>query len=241
MSFIVQDVYEPDYMERLLSTFMQVHRQNLVQQGLCDYFWSAIDGHSITIERKYWLDLLNSLGRLEKQLRTATNHADEVGLLVEGVALPLAGGEIAIFQESKNDRYLRRVKISGAKYADVMAYLWRLDKEGISVYHTSTISGSAWALKSFVENSQRTEHTLLKHYVRTKPIKWQSNPMIETIMGIKDEQGAVLGEKKAMELLKQIGSLWDAIHLAPEAISFACDGIGTATAKRLIKAVKGEK
>lgn len=238
MSFIVQDIYEPDYMARLLSMFMQVKKENLVQKGLCDYFWFAVDGHSITIERKYWLDLLSSLGRLEKQLRVATNHADEVGLLVEGVALPLAGGEIAIYQEGKNDRYLRRVKISGAKYADVMAYLWRLDKEGISVYHTSTIAGTAWALKAFVENSQKTEHTLLKHYVRTKAIKWQSNPMVETIMGIKDEEGYVVGEKKAIELVEKIGSLWDIIHLPPEEITFACNGIGIATARRLINGIK---
>lgn len=238
MSNIVLDVYEPNHLERLLSMFMQVTRQNLVQQGLCDVFFFAVDGHSITIERKYWLDLLSSLNRLEKQLRTATNHANEVGLLVEGVALPLAGGEIAIYQEGKNDKYLRRVKISGAKYADIMAYLWRLDKEGISVYHTSTIAGSAWALKAFVENSQKTEHTLLHHYVRTKQIKWQSNPMVETITGIKDENGYVVGEKKAVELVKQVGNLWDIIHLAPEEIALACDGIGIGTARRLIDAIK---
>ena len=238
MSFIVVDVYEPDYMDKLLSAFMQVKRQNLVVQNLCDYFWFAVDGHSITIERKSWLDLVNSLGRLEKQLRTATNHAQEVGLLVEGVAVPLAGGEIAIYEEGKNDRYLRRTKISGIKYTDVMAYLWSLDKMGISVYHTSTIHATAWALKSFVENSQKTEHTLLKHYVRTKAIKWQSNPMVETIMGVKDEDGSVVGEKKAIELVEQIGSLWDIIHLPPEEIAYSCKGIGLPTAKRLIAATK---
>lgn len=241
MSYIIQDVYEPDYMAQLLSTVMSVQRQNLVQQGLCDYFWFAVDGHSITIERKTWLDLLNSMDRLQKQLRTATNHAQEVGLLVEGVALPLTGGEIAVFQEGKSEKYLRRIKISGVKYDTVMAYLWRLDKEGISVYHTSSIAASAWALKSFVENSQKTEHTLLRQYVRTKAIKWQSNPMVETIMGIRDENGSVVGEKRATELVEQIGSLWDIIHLVPEEVAQVCNGIGIATARRLIKAIKGEK
>lgn len=241
MSSIVVDIYEPDILANMLSSFMAVQRQNLVQKGLCDFFWFAVDGHSITIERKYWTDLLSSLGRLEKQLRTATNHANEVGLLVEGVAVPLAGGEIAIYQEGKNDKYLRRVKIVGTKYADIMAYLWRLDKEGISVYHTTTLAASAWTLKSFVENSQKIEHTLLRHYVRTKAIKWQSNPMVETIMGVRDEDGAVVGEKKAIELVAQIGNLWDIIHLAPEEISYACHGIGLPTARRLINAFKNKK
>jgi ERCC4-type nuclease len=241
MTSVLVDVYEPDYLANLLSAFMQVQRVNLVTRGLCDIFWFAIDGHSITIERKSWLDLLNSLDRLQKQLRTATNHADEVGLIVEGVAVPLDGGEIALYEQGKNDKYLRQMKISGTKYNNIMAYLWELDKNGISVYHTSTIKGTAWALKAFVDNSQKTEHTLLKHYVRTRQIKWQSNPMVETIMAIKDEDGYIIGEKKAIEMAEQIGTLWDIIHLTPEAIAFACRGIGLSTAKRLIKAVKGEK
>ena len=242
MSFIVVDVYEPSYMSQLLSTFMQTQKQNLVQQGLCDYFWFAADGHSITMERKEWSDLLANLARLEKQLRTATNHADEVGLLVEGVAVPLAGGEIALYQMGKNDKYLRRVKISGVKYTSVMAYIWQLKRTAnITTYFTSTIHASAWALKTFVENSQKTESPLLQHYVRTKQIKWRSNPMVESITGIKDESGYVVGEKKAIELVEQVGSLWDIIHLAPEEIDFSCNGIGIGTARRLIKAIKGVK
>lgn len=242
MSFIVQDIYEPDYMERMLSMFMQVRRQNLVQQGLLDYFWFAGDGHSIAMERKEYSDLLSNLARLEKQLRIATNHADEVGLIVEGIAIPLAGGEIALYHVGKSDKYLRRVKISGVKYASVMGYIRQLKKvANITTYFTSTISATAWALKVFVENDQKIDSPLLQHYTRTRQIKWQSNPMVESIAGIKDEAGYVVGEKKAIELVKQIGNLWDIIHLAPEEINQACDGIGVGTAKRLIKAIKGGK
>lgn len=240
MSFIVQDVYEPDYMERLLSMFMQVQRQSLVQQGLSDYFWFAADGHSITMERKELSDLLVNLARLEKQLRTATNHADEVGLIVEGIPVPLAGGEIAIYQMGKNPKYLRQAKISGMQYTSIMAYIWQLRRTAnITTYFTSTIQATAWALKTFVENSQKQDSTLLQHHVRTRQIKWQSSPVVETIMGIKDEDGFIVGEKKAIELATKIGSLWDIIHLPPEEITYSCEGIGAATAKRLIKAVKG--
>ena len=239
MSFIVQDVFEPDYMERMLSMFMQVNRQNLVQQGLLDYFWFAHDGHSITVERKEILDLLNNLARLEKQLRVATNHADEVVLIVEGIYKPLAGGEIAIYHGGKTDKYLRQVKISGTKFASIMAYIRQLKKvANITTYFTPTIAGTAWALKTFVESDQKPESALLQHYTRTRAIKWRSNPMVETIMGVKDEDGYIVGEKKAIELVEQVGSLWDIIHLAPEEIAHACDGIGITTAKRLIEAIK---
>lgn len=242
MSFIVVDTYEPNYMVQMLSTFMVAQKQNLVQQGLLDYFWFAADGHSITIERKEWSDLLANLARLEKQLRTATNHADEVGLIAEGVPVPLAGGEIALYQMGKNDKYLRRTKISGIKFASVMAYIWQLKRTAnITTYFTTTIQATAWALKTFVENSQKQDSTLLQHYVRTRAIKWRSNPMVETIMGIKDKDGYVVGEKKAIELVEQIGGLWDIIHLAPEEINYSCNGIGIGTAKRLISAIKGGK
>ena len=242
MSFIVQDVYEPDYMEQLLTAFMQVQKQNLVQRGLLDYFWFAADGHSITAERKEWGDLLSNMPRLEKQLRTATNHADEVMLIPEGIPVPLVGGEIALYQVGKNDKYLRRTKISGVKYTSIMAYIWQLKRTAnITTYFTSTIYATAWALKTFVENSQKQESSLLQHYVRTKKIKWRSNPMVETITGIKDEHGYVVGEKKAIELVEQVGSLWDIIHLAPEEINFACNGIGVGTARRLIDAIKNKK
>lgn len=241
MSFIVQDVYEPDYMERLLSSFMQVQRQNLVQQGLLDYFWFAWDGHSISMERKELHDFLANLPRLEKQLRTATNHADEVALIVEGVPVPLAGGEVAIFQMGKSDKYLRRTKISGMHYTSVMAYIWQLKATAnITTYFTTTIQATAWALKTFVENSQKSNPTILQHYVRTRQVKWQSSPLVETLMGIKDGDGYILGEKKAVELVEKIGSLWDIIHLPPEEINYACNGIGLPTARRLINGIKGK-
>ena len=239
MSFIVQDVYEPDYMSHMLGSFMQVQRQNLVQQGLLDYFWFAADGHSITMERKEWGDLMANLPRLEKQLRNATNNADEVGLIAEGVPVPLAGGEVALFQMGKNENYLRRSKISGMKYASIMAYIWQLRRvANITTYFTSTIQGTAWALKTFVEASQK-DTTLLQHYVRTRAVKWRTNPMVETIMNIKDDTGYVVGEKKAIELVDQVGSLWDIIHMAPEALAATCDGIGIGTARRLVNAIKG--
>lgn len=239
MSFIVQDVYEPEYMAQMLSSFMQVKVENLVEKGLLDYFWFAADGHSITMERKEWSDLLSNMPRLEKQLRTATNHADEVALLAEGVPVPLAGGEVALFRMGKNDKYLRRVKISGVKYASVMAYIWQLKRTAnINTYFTTTIQATAWALKTFVENSQKVESSLLQHYVRTRAIKWRSNPMVEIIMGIKDEDGYVVGEKKAIELVEQVGCFWDIIHLAPEEIALACNGIGIGTARRLLDAIK---
>lgn len=240
MSFIVQDVYEPDHMEKLLSAFMQVQKQNLVQQGLLDYFWYAGDGHAITMERKEITDFMSNMPRLEKQLRTATNHAEEVGLIIEGVAVPLEDGKVAVYRMGKSDKYMRQVKISGVRYNSIVAYIWQLKRAAnITTYFTSTIYATAWMLKTFVENSQKPDSSLLQHYARTKQIKWQSDPMVESITGIKDEHGYVVGEKKAIELVKQIGSLWDIVTTAPEEIDYACDGIGVGTARRLINAVKG--
>jgi len=239
MNFIVVDIYEQDHIERLLSTFMAVERQNLVQQNLLDYFWFAGDGHSITIERKGIMDFLASMPRLERQLRIATNHADEVGLIIEGIVVPLAGGEVGIYQVGKSPKYLYQMKISGVQYSSIMGYIWQLKRvANITTYFTSTIEATAWALKTFVENSQKLDSTLLQHYTRTKRIGWQSNPAIETLMGIKDKDGFIVGEKKAMELVTKVGGLWTIVNSTPKEVAQKCHGIGTNTVQRLINAIK---
>lgn len=238
MSTIIVDVFEPDFMAELLTPLMKVVRDNLVTKGLCDYFWFAGDGHKITIERKTWSDLLNSQDRIERQLRTATLNSDEVGLLVEGVADPLFGGETGLFIRSKNGEWFRKSKVSTWRFDAIMALLYRLDKEGITVYHTSSIYGTAWALKAFVENSQKKEFTTMKRYVKTKPVLWSPDPIIESLMYIQDEKGHILGEKRAKELIKNFGSIWNAIHRDPEEVAMVCKGISVRTMERLRELLK---
>lgn len=252
MSSIVLDVYEPDDLYRMLSMFLQVNKENLEKRDLCDIFWFAGDGHPITLERKTWRDLISSIekggyravdSRLESRLRKASKIPDiEVGIILEGVALPLAGGETALFVEGKNDKYLRRTFISGMKYDSIWAILWQLrTKWNIITYQTGSMIGTAWMVKTFVENSQKTEFNILQHYVRTTPVKWQANPMVETLMGIKDGDGYVVGEKKAQELVEKVGSLGDIIWLEPEEVAKMCKGIGLGTVKRLNNAIRGIK
>ncbi len=243
MSNIIQDIHEPDDMERMLSMFMQVKRHNLEPLGLCDYMWFAADSHQITLERKTWFDFMDmkQIGRLENQLNKALKIPKEVGLIVEGIALPLAGGETAIYKPGRKEGYLRLIKIFPTKYDFVMAFLWRLDKEGITVYHTPTIEATAWALKAFVENSQKPEFTTLKRYarLRTTPV-WQPNPMIEMIMAVKDDKGWVVGEKRATEMVKKYGNLYDLLNTPPGDIAIDCNGVSIATARRFINAAKGK-
>jgi len=252
MSFVVIDTFEPGDLERMLSMFLSVSRENLEKRDLCDFFWFAGDVHPVTLERKTWRDMIGSIekgghrsvdSRLESRLRKASRIPNiEVGIILEGVALPLAGGETALFAEGKNDKYLRKVYISQMKYDAIWAILWQLrTKWGIITYPTSSMMATAWVVQTFVKNSQKAEFNILQHYVRTTPVKWQSNPMVETVMGVKDTEGYVVGEKKAIELVEKIGCLWDIVHLPVEEITYACNGIGRSTAERLIKAMKGVK
>lgn len=248
MSFVTLDVYEPDDLERMLSMFLQVGRENLEKRDLCDLFWFAFDGHPITMERKTWRDLINSIekgghravdSRLESRLRKASRIPDiELGLMLEGIAVPLAGGEIAIFEPAKNEKYLYRKHISGMKFDAIYAILWQLRQEwNIVTYFSPSMFGTAWMVKTFVENSQKAGYAILQHYVRTHPVKWQSNPAVETIMGIKDEDGYVVGEKKAIALVENIGSVYDILQKSPEEIATLCRGLGISTAERLIEAL----
>jgi len=242
MPALIVDIHEDDNIAQWLSQYIQVGRGNLEPLGLLDYMWFAADGHQITLEHKTWqaLTSIHEQGRLETQLHKASGGDKELGVVVRGIPVPLAGGEIALFDEGRNDKYLRRIHISGTKYAEVVAFLWRLDKEGVSVYQTTTTLAFVLFLKTVVENSLKPEFTTLKRYIRgrTLALLWTPDPVVESFMGIKDGNGYVLGEKKAKEVAKQFGSLWNAANATPTDIAGKCYGVGLATAKRFLEAIR---
>jgi ERCC4-type nuclease len=104
MSVVIVDVHEHGEIPKKLRALLQVHVQALEPLGFCDYLYYGFDNHSITLERKHWSDLINSIDRVEVQLRKATKVANEVGLLVEGVAVPTDDCQTITFEE----RYVKK-------------------------------------------------------------------------------------------------------------------------------------
>ena len=162
MAFAVLDVYESKEMELYLSKTLQIHRQNLVPLGMADIMWNC--GHIITLEHKTVEQAMSEMGgRLDQQLYKHSHHADEVGLVIDGIAMPIAGEAACyLYTYNKTKRTFtqqfrkrngkaepRKIHVSWEAF---QAYLWRLDKEGFTVYQSPTLESLCLAISAFVHN-----------------------------------------------------------------------------------------
>ena len=209
METIILDVFERPEMETYLSQTLVVQRQNLVSVGVGDIMWWC--GHLVSLEHKT-IDqaMLEMGGRLDEQLRKHSRNADEVGLIIDGIATPIPGERACQLWTIRKDNkliYPRKRKIH-IPWETFQAYLWRLDKEGFTVYQAPDLSSMCLAISAFVYNSIKPEHQSLRRYIKTKPVIWEeeNKPIyhyIRTLMGI---SGARIGEATARKLLEAYGT-----------------------------------
>lgn len=213
METIVLDIFESQIMEEELSKTLRVVRHNLVHEGLADIFWVAYGGHRITLEHKTAEQLLAEMGkRLDDQLRRYTTQVEEVGLVVDGIVTPVEGKpQCYIWDVKGNTPHLkyrwvkgkRQVMVSNHSFQKLYAYIWQLDKAGITTYLFPTTNALCLGVSAMVYNSMKEEHSTLKRYHRTRPILWTPDPYVGTLMGV---SGAPIGERTARRLLDKYGT-----------------------------------
>ena len=209
METVVVDVFERPEMEVELSKTLIVQRHNLVHLGLADIFWYC--GHRVTLEHKTIESVFQEMGgRLDDQLRKHSRNAEEVGLVIDGIATPVPGERKCYLWSQSRDGaifYPRKRKI-GKSWEEYQAYLWRLDKEGFTIYQAPTLESLCLAISAFVYNSMKPEHKSLRRDVKTKPVVWEEEdtPLyhyIRTLMGL---SGTPIGEITARKLLEAYGT-----------------------------------
>lgn len=233
---IAQDVFEPQEIYQLMLQSVDVVRDSYNAMGLPDYSWIAIDGHRTGVSRKQVGELLGSLDEVELQLRKEMVSVDEMYLLNEGV---FSGATLhgkpgtQIWYPSKDGRFLLQGHKFGTNLNMFYAWIYQLDKCGITYFPTFDWEETATALVAMYKNSQNPEHTTLRRYIKTKIYPPPFNPQVETLMGVK---GVDLGEKKAKALIKRYGTIWLILNQEPEELAKTED-IGIITAKRLLKAI----
>lgn len=211
---ITLDVFESSDMEALLSKTLSVTRMNLVPTGMGDIVWHC--GHWVSLEHKDMQQTLAEMGgRLDNQLRKHTQHAEEVGLVIHGFATPIPNKRACyVWERDKKGGFQRKGRYDpktkkytpiefGRSWEELQAYLWRLDKMGITVYQAPDLPSLCLAISAFVYNSFKSEHKTLERYIKTKPIMWEPDPYVETLMGI---AGARIGEVSAKKLIEAYGT-----------------------------------
>jgi len=239
---IFVDQFEPVGIETMIQQSVPTTRGSFNSHGLPDYHWIAVDGHRIGVSRKQASELLGGLDDAEEQLRRDMLLVDEMYLLNEGIfsgALYNKKPGTQIWYLSKDGKFLIPGHKFGTSIASFYAWIYQLDKAGITYLPTFDWTETAQALVTMYNNSLKPEHTTLQRYIKQKitPKPW--NHHIETLMGIKGDarEGKVnLGEEKASALIAKFGSVWYVLLQEPEELA-QVEGIGLITARKLLKAI----
>lgn len=222
------DTFEPMRIYEFLSSSVPAERYPLNSHGLLDFFW--ITDHRITLERKSASDLLSSMvdGSLEERLKLGFKNADEIGLVSEGVMTPDKKGT-AIWCETKDKKFFFKQKILKVSYLEVAAFIWRLDKEGVTTYPTADLEGTCHFLLAAYNNSKKDEHMTFRRYLKSKPYIKEQDPYMQNLTSIFG-----IGVEKAKELLLVYGTPL-AVYTADleELIGI----LGEAAAKKVLKGI----
>jgi len=229
---IITDTFEPFEIAEEMKKSIPVSTSRLQPLGMCDYLWWAYDNHTITVERKTVSDLAGRVDALERQLKTALKHADEVILLIEGVSEPI-GNDTVLYQQKKDGSIFYKSRVVNRSYKYFMGFIWRLDKLGISTFSTATKRGTAEALVEFVQASNKEEYTTFKRYIREKPYIPNLNPQVQTLVSLG------MGIKTSELLIAKFKTAWKTMNATSKQIC-TIRGLGESTVEKLNKLIGRE-
>jgi len=232
---LVADIFDPDYIFDLISQCVPTSRQNLEPMGWADYLWYDASSKPRHIERKQAGELVGGMDEVERQLRKYLRKRDAaLGLLIEGTICPLGNRSVWTQRyddfgnpDPKGGREFRQ------PYQKVAAWLWVLDKLGVTIYRTLNQRGTAEFLVAAYRASQKEKHTTLQRYHRQLPPVWEPNPSVETLMGI---VGVNLGPVRAEKLIQRFGTVWGVLSASKEDL-VDVKGVEAVTVEKLMKAI----
>ena len=194
------DIHEPLEISAGLQKYqIIVGRQNLVPKGFADIYWIGYNNITYTLERKTASQVVSEMGyRLDEQLTKHTHHVNEVGLIIEGFATPLDKGGTQFWAKSQDEDYFYKTRTSPIGYEAYSAYLWRLDKQGISVYQYADLNSLCLGVASIISNTNKEEHRGLGNYRKSKKIQRDITPQEQLLMSLPG-----VGPKIAKAILDQ--------------------------------------
>ncbi len=227
---MLADIFEPcSEIVPLLQQSIPVEVANLNLGGYADYFWTAIDKHTVQMERKQGGEALASLSKVEDQLRRQYDKADENHLVVENFIVPSRKGCSTLRNKGKLF-YIDRV-YEHVTYMGWLKWCYSLDKAGITVHTTPDLNGTASLLVALYTNAQNPDHPTLNRYIKQKIYIEEQNPHVLSLMGLR---GVNLGEVRARALIERYETLWGVLIRTPEEL-MEVEGIGRKLAHDILK------
>ena len=239
-AIIFRDVYEPLTIEELISQSVPCTMKNLNHElGIADYMWFACDGHRIQVERKQIDEVLTNMDSVEELLsRELSNGIEETILLIEGDCEPIPGIRFATqsWKLARGGKVMVPSHKYNVSYKGYQAWLYQLDKAGVTIVRTAHYLATAITLVAMYESSQNPAHQTLRRYIKDKITIKDSNPHVITLMGIK---GGGCGEEIAKALIDRYGTAHYTLTQNVDDLAETLVGdkrLGQVRARKLLKA-----
>lgn len=239
---IIMDNHEPQEIKLLMeqSVPVVIPQPGLNSKGIADYMWFCWDSHRVQVERKQIDEVLGGMDQVEEQLtRELGNGIEETILLIEGFCEPIAGLKMACqsWRRAKDKRIYVPGHQYNVSYSGLQAWLYQLDKAGVTIVRTIDYTATAMALVAYYQSSQDPKHRTLRRYIKDRIFIESRNPHILSLMGIK---GGGIGEEIATALIDRYGTFWYTISQEAEDLAETIVGkktLGLTRARKLLKAI----
>lgn len=235
------DIHEPSDIITLLRQTCPVVTVPLNEFLLPDYMWYGLDNRLHGVNRKQAGELVSDIDNCERQLSNELGRVDDLSLVVEGIISPSQfinrrGGKSSKLdfgavtrpgQMTYTYSFLPGGKLANERehntsYSYIMAWLWSLDKSGVTHFIVSNSFATAYAIASWRKNSLESKHTTLRRYIKPKVDPGVRDRFVLTLMGV---EGGRIGEATARVLLNEFGTPWNILAAEREEL-YKVKGIG---------------
>jgi excinuclease UvrABC nuclease subunit len=250
---IFVDTSEPDDIAEFIAQSVPVTRESLNNKLVADYFFLAADSHRVQVNRTQAGELLGNIDSFEDELRRYYNSAEETYAIIEGIISPYKISnakmptELSIRKSAPapGALYAYAVSTKGWIYREQQyhisnkmfkAWLYQIDKAGISVVYTINDIDTAASLVAIYENSQKTEHQTLQRYLRPRISVRTHNKHVQALINLSSAYRLNIGEVKAKALIDEFGTLGAILLSDPQELC-RVNGIGMGIAEGLLKAI----
>lgn len=256
---LLVDSNEPKEIVDLLKQSCPVVVSPLNMMHMSDYFFGNYEGKTFQYSRKQAPELLSDIDEAEAQIADYLPKADYNFQIVEGFVDDMAMKDVKVKDRTyatvstRPQPKLFSFRIMPDRTLECSAhdtlhtisilYAWehRLAMAGIATFWLPNWKNTAQFLSAVYHNEQKPteEHMTLKRIIRPRIHVKEAEPFLKALLYLSAAYKLDVGEKRGRALTEKFVNILD-LYMAGENEVASVEGIGHATAKKIIKAIGGE-
>jgi len=259
------DTSEPTNIVKLLQQATPVVVSPLNQNKIADYFFGNYEGKRIQFGRVQAGELVGDIDSMEDEFKRYYYSADETNQIIEGLISPVRlfmkqhsakvsdhsnpkfvstrdlGGKIFCYPVQPSGFIEHGHSFSTARMSELYAWIYRLDKVGISTFFTNNWEETARFLTTVYNNEQKPpeDHTTLQRVYRPRITIKEADSFTKSLLFLSSAYKLGIGEVKAKAPADRFCSIFDLVTAPIDEIAETA-GIGRKKAEQIIVALGRE-